>query len=556
MDPDIIRRTLGLIKERREAQDFLEAQRLIDSLEEDHDNVPLTLESARVARSLGDYERAVRLANEVLKRNPGSAPARRILNQGNRAFKLSEGSSAERHRDEIGVDLAPRGLKLVIKEAQNLLSEGEPEQALIALREIERRISFSNQRWPAVQFLIATGEEALGRFEIASARYFEAWSKANTSASAEKAAGGFMRCLMETGQLSKARAFHSEWGGPQTRWDKDLFHLNLSEGDVGAAFRSYRCRPVCEMMSSTFGARYSQTLEPGSYEPHRLVFVTEAGIGDELRHSSVYSELSEYFPGSTITCDPRLQSILSRSFPALNFLPVTRVRSGRSFIDVTPRTMIHDPALRDFIDDSVYSLIEYRGYTTSLVLDVLSIIRTEAASFPPFRKTLKSAEPSELSRTAKRVGISWRSTLQSPARNVHYFSPDIYDSLRNIRELEVVCLQPLVTEGERLALLEMFPSVVFPEIDLINDFEGLGQLIASLDFCIGPGSTTTEYAGALGCQTLMISRSSGIGWRARADGTDVWSGYIYPLTCDRSDHLLARLRDQIQGFVEMSMAGE
>lgn len=52
--------------------------------------------------------------------------------------------------------------------------------------------------------------------------------------------------------------------------------------------------------------------------------VSDFGIGDEIRFASIYADLLARKPGMTITCEPRLLTMLDRSFPGARFLLVRR----------------------------------------------------------------------------------------------------------------------------------------------------------------------------------------------------------------------------------------
>jgi hypothetical protein len=55
-----------------------------------------------------------------------------------------------------------------------------------------------------------------------------------------------------------------------------------------------------------------------------VCMVSDFGIGDEIRFASIYADLLARKPGMTITCEPRLLTMLDRSFPGARFLLVRR----------------------------------------------------------------------------------------------------------------------------------------------------------------------------------------------------------------------------------------
>ena len=259
----------------------------------------------------------------------------------------------------------------------------------------------------------------------------------------------------------------------------------------------------------------------------RLV-IAQGGPADGVRFAGTYPALHARSKQLVVTCDPRLVTLLERSFPDIAFLPVERFngrrpggcgpgspsRSGDVFFKwltaearerasqcervLLERSLYH--LTLDDIDAAPYAA--YLGPLPELVADF-------AQRWPAARQ---------------RVGVVWRSELRGPAREVHYVSPRDVARLFRPDDL-VVCLQHDATarEREELAGLSAAPVEFVHDVDLRNDFESTAAVLSSLDVVVGIGTTMTELSGAVGTRTLLLQPMRLGTWRAvDAAGHDFW----------------------------------
>jgi ADP-heptose:LPS heptosyltransferase len=120
-----------------------------------------------------------------------------------------------------------------------------------------------------------------------------------------------------------------------------------------------------------------------------------------------------------------------------------------------------------------------------------------------------------------KVGLSWRSMLQSVARNRHYMIVEDLGPLASV-DADFWLLQPNATE-EEIDHLRSFLTLHIPEnLDLVNDFEGQLAFTANMDFVVSPFTTTGELAGAAGTPTILVSTTRSTTWRRNPDGSDIW----------------------------------
>ena len=62
--------------------------------------------------------------------------------------------------------------------------------------------------------------------------------------------------------------------------------------------------------------------------PHRVV-ISQNGPGDEIQLASTYPYLESASAKLTVFCEPRLESLMRRSFPSIDFVPTIRQTSRR-----------------------------------------------------------------------------------------------------------------------------------------------------------------------------------------------------------------------------------
>lgn len=683
MDPDIIRRTLGLIKERREAQDFLEAQRLIDSLEEDQDNVPLTLESARVARSLGDYERAVRLANEVLKRNPGSAPARRIANQSAKSLlhvdeRVAAADKLRRSRrfaealavlDEDGfprnlpaarlvrcrtlAGMRDHGVALALAEQ---IAIDDPDNAAVA--DLIRSLKLALRRDGVKEFRARLNEWSLDEALAVASQIEDAGCRAYMEAEVELARGnpetattlaveaarsgvwiGKLYDLLTLLDRDTAEAYAASveagWpnrGGPEN--DADVFAILYASGRIGSLHDFTRdilgplpiqkkarnsalswhllslyaqgmyedviacCQPIDAFMGNASavevvvrsllqldrdlealalfqklpakpnfkplalqakirldgaGPAYAlyeasalpaaaKTAFPEKYRlepvlsasPSDNVWIADHGIGDEIRHAAIYPRLSELAGRILISCDPRLATLMRRSFPQIDFLPVERWRhetragwynsrrdipGGRTVainVDAELATAIEAAKAVGVVSGSLGVCLQNRRARGARRG---GLIRPDPDRLKDFRKRyLRDAGPDQLI-----TGISWRSTMSSTGRDFHYSTLEEWRDLLDQPNRTLVIVQSFLSDHER-ALLDGAKATVIclDDVDIFNDLENLAAALSALDFYIGPATSTSEMAGAVGTPGLFLANTYETAWRATHGGADFW----------------------------------
>jgi len=346
-------------------------------------------------------------------------------------------------------------------------------------------------------------------------------------------ASGLARCLLEIGQPEKAEAilrtagFKKDGEPPFTPLMLDVLQ---ARGKILESYQLYRRKPVTVALGSLFGRPTvisDLDINDASNLAKTALLLSEGGPGDEFRLSTTYADLANHFSELTITCDPRVESLMVRSFPAITFLPSARYRREIAQ-KIENRDLISDATLFQTLSDQAIHLGKTKDVVCS-VLDTLADIRPSAEAFANAKNSNLVPDPvkraqwrQQVDPSRLNVGIAWRSMLQSVARNRHYLSAGDLMPLASVPNVHFWLLQPKATD-EELAFLKARLSLRIAEgLDLVDDFEGQAAFISNLDAVVSPFATTGELASALGVPTFLVSTTRSTLWRRTESGGDIW----------------------------------
>lgn len=326
----------------------------------------------------------------------------------------------------------------------------------------------------------------------------------------------------------------------------------FDQGKLDEGWRIYQKLPLHLTGRRYLGDRFTTDFDRWK-QGERPLLCTRAGVGDEIRWVSVYRDITAATEGrARITCDPRLETLLARSFPEITFVPTRRCfratdPAGREHSDLP------HPSLRFMYDNHGWAAA-LNADTVSTVMDALVALRGTRESFAQPMPVLK-ADPHKVTYWRKRlgernrpnIGIAWRSDLASYKRDKHYLPQEAAYRLLSSIDANWYILQNNIVQEERDAILAATDGNAFfvsDTDDIRNDFELMAGLLTALDIVMAAGTATLELAGTLGVPTIVISRSRLIDWRQQPDGTDLWFPNMRhafaPFGSDSNGILLAR----------------
>lgn len=271
---------------------------------------------------------------------------------------------------------------------------------------------------------------------------------------------------------------------------KKTLHWALLEKQLGSKFYNYR---GLELNGCAGG----------------LFIIADEGVGDEIRTAQFYGQLNGMFSSVTITCDPRLFNILSKSFPWIRFSPIKRIRkitSTRADTIHARLVGVHE-GVSKYFDENTYREMQSADRVTfsqNLMFNYFSGVLGRPTAGGYLRWNCSGRVGGKGS--VLRVGILWRSHLQVGLRKLMYLRVEDFAPLTKIDGVELWSIQHAMTEAEAQTCRELGINLL-DDVDLFNDFEGMAGCLLGLDLLIGISSVPMELGAALGVETWMLGFS-------------------------------------------------
>jgi hypothetical protein len=315
-------------------------------------------------------------------------------------------------------------------------------------------------------------------------------------------------------------------------FDEVRLYAQLHLGEFEEAFGAYVVRGDRAALHQSFTDRSEDRIEERC--EHRFV-IAQDGPGDELLGACGYGSLATLSSRLTITCDPRLTPLLRRSFPGIEFVPVTRLR--RRVLSGWARSNASRRA-----DGPLFRLLTEEAAALASRSDRVTLGRTipgwalRQAPYPAYLSPDPDLVEGFASRCRGRVGLVWRSELMDPMRQIHYVQAADLAPLTAL-PASFVCLQHDATSDERATLSERFGDRIdwLDDVDLRDDFESTAAVVATCDLVVGIGTTVTELAAAVGTRTIALHPTRWGTWRGRGTTADVWHTTVRLAAADDYD---------------------
>ena len=235
------------------------------------------------------------------------------------------------------------------------------------------------------------------------------------------------------------------------------------------------------------------------------IIMTFPGLADELKCSSLYNILQG--TGAKVICDHRLAKIYSRTFNDLHFLPMYRHNTQISnFLSTLAMTnhycTLPKMLLSKFMDNTTLELLK-KNKKNFIIYELMALnfktshdLRKQGKIFGADINLQKkySLDMHE----GKRIGIIYKSLNPNPTRNITQIPQYLLQNfIRNVDALFV----DLQYKGECIS----DNKVISPDIDKINDLEGLLALVKNLDMIVGMDTATTHLAARAGIPVILYT---------------------------------------------------
>lgn len=213
-----------------------------------------------------------------------------------------------------------------------------------------------------------------------------------------------------------------------------------------------------------------------------LLVSSEQGLGDQILFGSMLPDLAARVSQITVEVDPRMVSLFTRSFPGAN----TVARTAELY-QGPAAAYIHMASLgRHFRPDWASFPSRENGF-----------LRCDGELSARLRTRLADGR--------RVIGLSWSS---KNTRHGKTKSAQLHDfaSILRLPGCRFIDLQYGDTRVEREAVQQDLGVTVerLPDIDNLNDIDGLAALISACDFVVTVSNTTAHLAGALGKETRLL----------------------------------------------------
>jgi tetratricopeptide (TPR) repeat protein len=266
----------------------------------------------------------------------------------------------------------------------------------------------------------------------------------------------------------------------EAKWNRSLLLLRM--GRFSEGWDAYESRWVGGIKGAVLKS-YPQPRWCGEYVDGVLLAWAEQGLGDHILYSGMVPELRKCANSLVLEVEPRLVQLFSRSFPAVEVMPLGDEIYGGGIDAQTP----------------LASAGKY--------------LRASWEAFPRHERGYLIADQSRCAGLRSRlsrhrgalVGISWCSQhpLYGSSKSARLVD---FRAILETPELHAVNLQYGDTLEER-AMIEQDLGVTIENVDEIDntkDIDGLAALIAACDLVVTVSNTTAHLAGALGTPTWVL----------------------------------------------------
>ena len=223
-----------------------------------------------------------------------------------------------------------------------------------------------------------------------------------------------------------------------------------------------------------------------------LLIWREQGIGDEIEFSTCLSDLEQLGMKIIVECEPRLLSLLQRTYCNFYFRPASVLANGF-------------PVFEDF--DFQYPI----GSLPKLYRREFSNFKNNKKSWLLDKECVHKFEHLlQAYKDKKLIGLCWRSGLLSVQRNDSYTHLRDWEYLLRQTDFVFVNLQYDDCEAELQAIEDKLRIIIirWSNLDLKNDLENVLALIKNLDAVVTVGTAVSSFSGVVGTPTFLLSKSS------------------------------------------------
>ena len=227
----------------------------------------------------------------------------------------------------------------------------------------------------------------------------------------------------------------------------------------------------------------------------KLLVCSEQGVGDEILYLSCLPDLLKEHKAIVVECDKRWGPIFRRSFPEIIVVPrqVKFVGEDSLFYDYNEITRKYKIGGYVLCGD----LPKIFRYDLKTPKNGSGFLRSNPQRRQFYSEYLNKTPEQKI------VGICWKSGFAPSWPSIYPRLCDLLEFLPNDKNLRLISLQygqncrEISSETRDTDRLE-----TIPDLDQVEDLEGVAAFISSLDLVISASTTVLHLACALGVKTI------------------------------------------------------
>ena len=317
-------------------------------------------------------------------------------------------------------------------------------------------------------------------------------------------------CLsLDTGDPRTAlREFESALRRPLAADERAMITMSqglaqLAVGRIALGWRNYEARNDINFSEGMVVALKAPKWRPGlPLSGASLLLVAEQGLGDEVLFASLLPEVLDSLGPEgrlTLAVEPRLATLMSRSFPTVRVETHGTVRASGRLVRLLPT-----------LEESDFEIGCWAP-----IASLMGQFRRRVEDFPQRTGYLQPApervaywrEILASGPVGPKVGLLWKSQVLTGGRSRFFSSFEAWEPILRTPGVVFVNLQYGDCEPELQLARERFGVEIWnpPGIDLKQDLDDVTALSSALDLVIGFSNASFNLAAAAGAPAWLIA---------------------------------------------------
>lgn len=287
---------------------------------------------------------------------------------------------------------------------------------------------------------------------------------------------------------------------PHARYNFGLHHLKY--GEFAAGWDGYEAR---RSFDTYIGKHRRFPLPDWQEEPiagRTLLVLPEQGLGDEIMFGSCLPDVSARAKHVIVECDPKLEALFRRSFPACTVVSRQRTIENDWINRVTPRPELQVAAgsLARRFRRRAEDFPAHRGF-----------LRADASAVAAWRARLAALGP------GRKVGLSWRGGVAYTGKKRRSLSLEALLPVLRLPGVEFVNLQYTDVREEVRELQKRHGVRLHHWQEAIDDYDQTAALVCALEGVLTVCTAIVHLTGSLGRPGLVMV-PFGADWRYGGEG--------------------------------------